>query len=400
MYALQGLKIVDFGIFFAGPYAAKLLADLGADVIKVEAVTGDPMRRSMGPFIGCQRNKRSLAVDLKNPDGQAVVHKLFAQTDIVCHNMRPGVAERLGIGYEDVKRFNPGVIYMHSPSFGTIGPRKDQPGFEPLVGSMVGMGIMSGGKGNNPVNSVANMDYGNGQLGAIGLLMALIHRAKTGQGQKIECPQMVSGMITTSELYWKKDGTLSEWFELDQRQTGYGPLCRIYETKSDEWICIVVAKEKDFQALCKTIGVPGFASDARFATKDARKKNAAALSAELEKLFKARSAAEWFKILDAAGVPCEISEMKGPDKLFSNPEHIQSGLVSEYSHPQFGTMREVGQIIRLSETPGNIWGPAPMAGQHTRDILTELGYARSAQDDLKTRGIVNWPIEERAKVGV
>jgi len=398
MYALQGIKVVDFGIFFAGPYAAKLLADLGADVTKVEALTGDPLRRTVGSFNGCQRNKRSIAIDMKAPDGQAVAHKLMAQADIVCHNMRPGVADRLGIGYDVAKRLNPRVIYMYSPAFGTKGPRADQPGFEPLVSAMVGIEIMAAGKGNPPHTATGNMDYGNGLLGACGLLMALLHRERTGEGQYIECPQLVSGMLTTSEVYRRPDGSVAWEYELDQQQTGFGPTNRLYETK-DGWICIVVATDAHFRALCATLGAPAIASDKCFSTREARRTNAEALAKELEPRFKAKSASEWFRLLDAAGVPCEIPVEDGPAKYITNPEHLRSGLVAEYQHPTYGRLREVGELIRFSETPGHVWGPPPLIGQHTRDILRELGYDASKQDDLKRRNIVTWPAEQPAPVG-
>ena len=394
-YALEGMKVVDFGIFFAGPYAAKLLGDLGASVIKVEALTGDPLRRTVGAFNGCQRNKRSIAIDMKSEDGRSIAHRLMSEADVVCHNMRPGVAERLGIDYETAKRLKSDIVYLYSPAFGTIGPRANQPGFEPLVSGMVGILVNCAGEGNSPIRTMGNMDYGNGLLGASGLLMGLIHRARTGQGQYIECPQLVSGMITTSEVYFNADGSLSPQYELDQQQTGYGPLCRLYETR-DGWVCIVAAHQREFQALCDTLGAPDLAGDTRFATAEARAANADALASELASRFKARTAGEWAEALDVAGVPCEVSISGGTEKLLNDPEHLASGLVAEYEHAQYGTMREVGLTIRLSETPGNVWGPPPLIGQHTRDILSELGFEGAAQDDLKERGVVTWPVEELA----
>ena len=274
-YALEGLKILDFGIFFAGPYASKLLADLGAEVIKVEQVTGDPLRRSPGPFNGCQRNKRAIALDLRTEEGKVVAHKLMAEADVVTHNMRPGVAERLGIDYETAKGLREDIIYLYSPAFGTVGPRKDQPGFEPLVSALVGIETAVAGKGNPPTMTLSsvNMDPGNGLMGAVGIMMALNHRAQTGEGQMIQCPQMVSGMLFTSDMYYLPDGTLSPQYELDQAQTGFGPMCRLYETKED-WICIVVPTEREFRAMCGVMGAPELADDPRWATTEARESSA------------------------------------------------------------------------------------------------------------------------------
>src|SRR4051812_31968937 len=186
-HPLEGIRVLDFGIMFAGPYAAKQLADLGATVIKIEALTGDPMRRSQSVFNGAQRNKRSLAVDLKKPAGLEIAHKLMAGADVICHNMRPGTAEKLGIDYETARKLRADIIYLHSPAFGNGGPRRSEPAFEPLVSGMVGIEMSCGGEGaDKPGRIPANMDSGNGLLGAAGVLMALLHRKRTGEGQYVE----------------------------------------------------------------------------------------------------------------------------------------------------------------------------------------------------------------------
>ena len=395
--ALEGIKIVDFGIFFAGPYASKMLAEMGASVIKVEALTGDPLRRTVGAFNGCQRGKRSIAINLRTEEGKAIAHRLMAEADIVQHNMRPGVAERLGIDFETAKRLRSDVIYLYSPAFGTVGPRKDQPGFEPLVSALVGIETSCAGKGNPPVTTLGNMDYGNGLMGAAALLMALIHRAETGEGQYLECPQMVSGMVFTADTYFLPDGSLAPRSELDERQTGYGPLCRLYETR-EGWICIVVAKDEEWRALCAAIDRPALADDHRFAAPKMREANADALAGELGHRFMMHAAEEWQRTLDAAGVPCEISTSNGAERYLNDPENRASGLVAEYEHPQYGLMHEVGLTVRLSDSGGVIWGPPPLIGQHTREILAEYGFAEHGHGDLKDREIVTWPAEEPAKV--
>jgi len=389
-HPLEGILVLDFGIMYAGPFAARQLADLGATVIKVEALTGDPMRRSPSVFNGAQRNKRSIALDLKNPEGLAVAQKLMAKADVICHNMRPGTAEKLGIDYESAKRLRPDVIYLHSPAFGSGGPRQYEPSFEPLVSAMVGIEMNCGGEGaDKPGRIPANMDSGNALLGAAGVLMALLHRKRTGEGQNVESPFMVSGMLHTSDTYFLPNGQLAPRRRLDRNVQGYEALDRVYET-GEGWICIVVDSDARFMTLCEVLGAAGLAKDARFATREARHANDAALIAELESRFRGKNAQDWFAALDSAGVPCEIPIERGPDKLFGTPEYLETGLVAEYTHSSLGRMREIALGVRYSETPGVSRNAAPLIGEHTREILRELGYGDTQVEALKAAKAVTW----------
>jgi len=389
-HPLEGIRVLDFGIMYAGPFAARQLADLGADVIKVEALTGDPMRRSQSVFNGAQRNKRSIALDLKHPDGLAIAQKLMATADVVCHNMRPGTAEKLGIDYDSVRKIRPDIIYLHSPAFGNGGPRQYEPSFEPLVSAFVGIEMNCGGEGaDKPGRVPANMDSGNALLGCAGVLMALLHRKRTGEGQFVESPFLVSGMLHTSDTYFLPNGELAPRRRLDRNVQGYEALDRVYETR-DGWICIVVDSDARFAALCATLGLPGLANDARFATRESRRKNDAALIQALGAKFRERSAKEWFAALDAAGVPCEIPIEKGPDRLFTTPEYLETGIVAEYTHATLGRMREIALGVRYSETPGVSRKAAPLIGEETREILRELGYADAQMEALKASKAVTW----------
>ena len=393
-HPLEGIRVIDFGIMFAGPYAAKQLADLGATVIKVEAITGDPMRRSQSVFNGAQRNKQSIAVDLKTPEGLAVAHKLMAGADVVCHNMRPGTAEKLGIDYENARRLRPDVIYLHSPAFGSGGPRQFEPSFEPLVSAMVGIEMNCGGEGaDKPGRVPANMDSGNGLLGAGGVLMALLHRKRSGEGQFVESPFLISGMLHTSETYFLPNGQLAPRRRLDRNVQGYDALDRVYETKQG-WICIVVDSDARFGSLCKVLGVPQLAQDTRFATRAARLANDATLIAALEACLRGQDAEHWFKSLDSAGVPCEIANMDGPGKLFNTPANLDSGLAVTYTHPTFGQLTEIGLGVRYSETPGVTRTAAPLIGQHSRELLAGLGYSEAQMAELKARKVVTWPEDQ------
>src|SRR5262249_30036377 len=209
--ALAGVRIVDFSGFFATAYGAKLLGDLGADVIKVEPLEGDQMRPLPDPFEACQRGKRDIALDLKAPAGQEVMRDLVRTADVVLHNLRPGKAEKIGIGYEDLRAIRPDVVYCYLPGFGSAGPKAHLKSFAPLQPGFTGLlweGV--GVAAARPVRRVmGNDDYNNGFLGAISVLLGLEHRAKTGEGQYIESPQLHSSLLVTTEQCLDADGKLA-----------------------------------------------------------------------------------------------------------------------------------------------------------------------------------------------
>ncbi len=197
-YPMKGLKVIDFGVFFAGPFASRLLADLGADVIKIENLAGCPMREiSKGRYFQAANHyKRTMTVNLKKPEARAIVERLVKWADVVQHNLRPGVAESLGMGYEELRDLNPRMIYCHSPAFGSIGPYRGYPGFEPLASAITGLMMRHDGcQYIGPRHAIGSMDPGNGLLGAAAILMALYHRDRTGEGQYVECPQLGSGIL-------------------------------------------------------------------------------------------------------------------------------------------------------------------------------------------------------------
>jgi crotonobetainyl-CoA:carnitine CoA-transferase CaiB-like acyl-CoA transferase len=306
---------------------------------------------------------------------------------VVHQNWRPGVAERLGLDYETLRRINPRLIYCYSPGFGASGPKARLQSFAPLQSGFCGLYYQAAGRDNPPIGQFGNEDYFNALLAAGGILMALLHRRQSGEGQYLESPQVNSALFVTSEVIAGEDGPTVSGFQLDPEQTGLGPLYRLYPT-SEGWLCIACAGERAFRSLCRALDCAELAADARFATAPARAANADALGARLAEAFRRRTAAEWLPILDRAGVPCELPRPSAAERLFWEDEHLESGRVVEHAHPAWGRLRVLGQLIRLSETPGIIRGPSPLLGEHTGPILKELGYTPGQIARLKQRKVI------------
>jgi crotonobetainyl-CoA:carnitine CoA-transferase CaiB-like acyl-CoA transferase len=377
-HPLEGIRIVDCGMFAAGPYATMFLSDLGADVIKVEPPDGDTMRPTEKAFVGVQRGKRSAAIDLKNPAGLEIFHRLVARADIVQHNLRLAVAERLGIGYEALRRINPKIIYCHGTGYGSKGPLSELSGFEMTYQAHCGLEVAQAGEGNPPVLvSGAPMDLFTAMLSATAMLMALHHRDRTGEGQHIECPQFASGFVFESQIFVTPDG-ISPRFQLDREQTGFGPFYRIYETRDGGWICVSCPDRERRTRLLDTLGI---AADNGGSGPE--------LTRAMEGRFRERNADEWIAAFRKAGVPAEIAQSAGHvEKLLSDPEAIARGQVAENEHPVYQRLRQAGHLIRFSRTPGKIERAAPIIGQHTREVLREADYETAEIDDLEARGVI------------
>jgi crotonobetainyl-CoA:carnitine CoA-transferase CaiB-like acyl-CoA transferase len=365
-----------------------LLGDLGATVYKLESPEGDQMRSVTQPFNGCQRGKLDIVADLKSPEGQEIAHRLIREVDIVHHNMRPGVAERLGVDYETAHRLNPSVIYCHTTMWGNDGPRATWPGFDQLAQSSCGLEQALGGDGNPPNWYRFGMcDQGCAVQSALAVLMALYWRERTGEGQLVDTSIVNAGVHFNTDAWIGRDGW-SERPHSDRQQTGLGPLYRLYPT-SDGWLALACLGETHWAALVKV--VPGLDRDDRFADAAARRVNAGALGAALEAFFATRVTREAFALLDGAGVPVEIADPEGGRTWFDRPDLVAAGLVADFEHPQYGRFRQFGHLVDLSETPGRIAGPPPMLGQHSREVLTELGYSADEIARLRERGVTVWP---------
>ncbi len=397
---LEGIRVVDFGQFLAGPFGPMLLADLGADVIKVEPTRGDGMRGTVvGSFMGCQRGKRDLALDLKQPEGLEVALRLVATADMVHHNMTKGTADRLGVGYEQCRAVNPQVLYCNVFMYGAQGPLSHMGGLDPLAQAASGIEWEQGpvAEGNPPLW----YRYGHGDVAAampsvLALLIALFHRDRTGEGQASWASLFHGAQLYTADAWLGPDGSPSPRLELDAGQLGLDPLYRLYET-AEGWLQLAAVSTDHWPRLCAALGHPELVTDDRFATPEARHDRRGELGSLLERVFVTDLAVNWRRALDAAGVPSEVSAdtWDGETILFdSDLERL--GLVTEYEHPMLGRVRQFGNLITFSDTAGKQERAAPMVGQHTREVMAELGYDDATIEDYRARGIVTWPGKDYA----
>ncbi len=387
-HALEGLRVVDFSSFFAVGYGGRLLSDLGADVIKVETPEGDQMRPLPDCFDAAQRGKRDIVLNLKTPEGLEAARRLVATADVVTHNLRPGKADKLGIGYEALSAINPQLIYAYLPGYGSKGPKSLLKSFAPLVSGWTGLLYEGGGDGNPPTRSVfGNEDYNNGFLAAAGILMAVEHRTRTGKGDYMECPQLHSSLWTTSEHFLDADRKVVYGMRLNKDQTGYCALDSLYPTTTG-YICIACRHDRGFAALANAIGWPDLVGDPRFTTPRLRSQNDAALRGILTPFFAPLTAEQAFARLDAAGVPCEIAiETSWVRKMLWEDWAIASNRVIEDKQSMYGHVRQLAQFMHLGVTPGLASGSAPRLGEHTREILDEAGYSADEIEALIDRGI-------------
>jgi len=357
---LDGIRVLDFGNYLAGPFAAMLMADLGADVIKLEATTGDAMRPVARSFCGCQRGKRSLALDLKHPEARPIVEELVRSVDIVHHNLRYPAARKLSIDYDSLRPLKPDLIYCHTSSYGPRGPRADWPGYDQLFQACSGWEVAGGGPANPPIwHRMGTMDHLNGHSSVVATLLALRHRERTGEGQFITASILGGAVLSMSELYLGPDGALPAFPEIDSGQYGIAPGYRIYQT-ADGFVAVVALEPDVFARLLEVAGVDD--------------------TAELEAALLTRKQQELTRALDAAGVPAEAVRTDQEQGFLDRVENRDAGLVAHYPHAQMGEMEQVGAFWNLVDLPQVIELAPPALGQHSREILQQLGHSQEQID--------------------
>jgi len=374
---LEGIKVVDLTSYIAGSYGAMMLADLGADVVKVEAIEGDSFRELSG-FYGWNRGKRSLAVNLKEPDGRAIVHRLAQHADVVMENMRPGVVERLGVDYETLRAINPRLIYSTVTAFGSDGPYKDRPGFDPLLQAMGGLMTLQGFGEAPQYLRIAPTDYYCAALACQAILAALFVRERTGRGQRVQTSLLQAVLALQSGLVVDYPGHVVVY-----RNT---PTYRLYQAGDGESFFLAVGNQSFWVKLCKVVGREDLAQDPRFGSWVARRDNAEVLMPLLESAFASRPAAEWVRILTDNDIPAALTQSL--QQFMRDPAVLHHKMVVQYDHPELGPLSLMGQPLRFSDTQAPDAGPPPTLGQHTAQVLRQAGYADHEIADLRRRGVV------------
>jgi crotonobetainyl-CoA:carnitine CoA-transferase CaiB-like acyl-CoA transferase len=367
--ALAGLRILELTQVMAGPFCGQVLADMGADVVKVEPPAGDSTRESLGTaaFLAVNRNKRSVALDLKSPDGQAALHRLVRRADVVLENYRPGVAARLGAGWETLSELNPRLIYASVSGFGQTGPYAQRPGYDLIAQGLSGVMSVTGEPGGDPVKcGIPISDLSAGLFCALAILSAVIARERTGRGQRIDTSLFEGALALsiweTAELWGT--GRVPQALGSAHRLTAPYQALRT----RDGHITVGANNQRLWQQLCAAVGRPELTDDPRFVTNDDRMANRAELAVELEAALVARSTGEWVDVLIDAGVPCgPIHDYR---QVFEDP-HTQA----REMEVRLGAERMLGIPVKMSETPGAIRRSAPLVGEHTEEILREAGFS-------------------------
>ncbi len=392
---LAGVKVIELAHIMAGPVCGLMLADMGADVIKVEKVPGgDDSRRFLPPdidgesaaFMMMNRNKRGIALDLKDAAGKAVLLRLLKTADVVTENYRTGTMERLGLGYEVLSEDNPGLIYCAISGFGRWGPYAERGGFDLIAQGMSGlMSITGEGPDRQPVKMGAPItDITAGILGAMAVAAASAHKLKTGEGQMIDTSLFEAGIVHT---YWQSAIGLATGVPPGPMGSAH-PLNAPYQAfkTRDGWINLGAANQKNWLRLLEVLEAPELAGNPRFAENTDRMAHLKELVESLNKIFIEHSTEDWLQRLEAAGVPA--GPVLNVNEMHKDPHALARDMVVEVDHSRLGPVKTLGLPVKFSKTPGKVAMGAPVYGQHTREVLAEYGYDEGEIDSLIAKGTV------------
>ena len=394
MQPLQGLKVIDLSKIFAGPQCGQFLGDRGADVIKVEPVTGGDDSRSWAPqkdgqsstFLAFNRNKRSLAVDLKSDEGRAIVHDLVEGADIVLQSFKGGTARKLGVDYDTLKALNERLVYCEISGFGQEGPLGGRPGYDVMLQAFSGM-IHSMGAEDTPYSRVSfsPVDMGTGLIAVIGVLAALQERHRTGKGSHVELSLLDTSLSLLGYL------AQNYWFtgEPPRRLGTVHPSLAPYQAfdAADGALMVGAGNDAQWRRLCGLLGLDHLADDPRFASNTARVDNCTETAGLVQEKLIAKPVAHWLERFAEAGIPS--APIQGLDAALDHPQVAARGLVTRSQHPVLGELKQIGMPIRFNHQERAAPAAPPLLGQHSAEVLRQAGYPPETVDDLIARGIVS-----------
>ncbi len=387
---LAGVRVVDLTRYLAGPFCAQLLGDYGANVVKVEPADparldpGETHRRDGYSFMSTNRSKKSLRVDFRKPAGREVLLRLIDSADVLINNYRPGIMAEMGLGYDELKRRNPRLIFCSISGFGSTGPLKDRPGFDQTAQGMSGLMSVTGTRESGPIRvGIAICDLLAGIFAAQGILLALEARHRTGRGQQVETSLLEA---TVAILTWSA-GTYFATGRSPERAGNHHPLASPHGVfmAADRPFNIAVGNDAMWRSLAAAIERPDLLSDPRFETPRLRIANREDLSTEINRTLQASPAEHWIELLNEHGIPA------GPiltlEEMFNHPQIAAREMLLRLAHPEIGTFLTTGLPVKLSDTPGEVRRP-PLFGEHTDEILLESGLTRDEIGQLRATGIV------------
>lgn len=392
--SLDGIRVVDLSRVIAGPWCGAVLADFGADVIKVEDTGPGDESRTWPPhrdgeaaaYLLFNRNKRGMTLDLKTPAAVEVVKRLVAGADVLIENFRTGTMESFGLGYDVLAAINPRLIYCSISAFGRTGPRKDSPGYEALMQAFSGIMSITGEPGGQPVRAgVSFLDLTTGILCALGISNALLHRGRTGLGQRVDGSLLETAV---SLLAFHAEGYLLTGTVPRALGSGHPSLSpyRNFRCRDGQWIFIAAANDRFWQKLARVLGREDLAADPRFATNQQRVGHRAELEGILEETIGGYEREPLLKLLEGADVPA--TPVNTVDQVMNDPQTAERGIVQRVPHPRLGEIPVVGTPLHFSRMAPGVRQAAPLRGQHTDEILAECGYAAGEIQRLREERVV------------
>jgi crotonobetainyl-CoA:carnitine CoA-transferase CaiB-like acyl-CoA transferase len=393
--SLDGIRVIDLSRVIAGPWCGALLADMGADVIKVEGVADADESRTWPPhkdgesaaYLLFNRNKRGMTLDLKSPEGVEIVKKLVAGADVVIENFRTGTMESFGLGYDVLAAINPRLVYCSVSAFGRTGPRKDSAGYEALMQAFSGIMSITGEPGGQPVRAgVSFLDLSTGVITAFGVVNALLHRERTGLGQRVDGSLLETAV---SMLAFHAEGYVLTGAMPRPLGSGHPSLSpyRNFKCGDGQWVFIAAANDRFWGRLAPALGLGELANDPRFSKNVDRVKHRVELEAILEKTIGAQKRETVLEACEKAGVPA--TPVNTVDQVMNDPQTAARGMVDRVQHPVLGEIPVISTPVKFSRMQVGVRRPAPVRGQHTDEVLGALGYGADAIAGLRDRKVVS-----------